>query len=132
LFDAVKAAHQRGLTKRAIARELSLNRKTVRRFLLAAEFPERAPRRRRSQLDDFREYLEKRWAEGCHNASQLCRELRQCGYGGQRSQIKEYVHSWRAKPTPPPSSTSRKLPNLKLVSLWLTKEPMQRRTEEQS
>lgn len=132
LFDAVKAAHRRGLTKEAIARELSIDRKTVRRLLRVEEFPERAPRRRTSQLDKFREYLEKRWTEGCHNASQLCRELRERGYGGQRSRVKEYVHSWRATPAVTPSSPRRKLPNVKLVALWLTKEPAQRSPEEQN
>ena len=59
LFDAVRAAYERGLTKRAIARELGITRTTVRRFLRAGEFPERAPRQRQSGLDSFREYLEK-------------------------------------------------------------------------
>lgn len=131
LFEAVRAAYQRGLTKRAIARELGITRTTIRRFLKAAEFPERAPRRRRSELDSFREYLEKRWAEGCHNASQLCRELRQRGYGGQRSRVKEYVRPWRAESSPPVSKPRRTLPNLRLVAFWLTKPPMQRSPDEQ-
>jgi predicted transcriptional regulator len=131
LFEAVRAAYQRGLTKRAIARELGITRTTIRRFLKAGEFPERAPRRQRCELDSFREYLEKRWAEGCHNASQLCRELRQRGYGGQRSRVKEYVQPWRAKSSPPVSKPRRTLPNLRLVAFWLTKAPMQRSPDEQ-
>jgi transposase len=87
-YEAVLAAHQRGLTQRAIAQEFGLSRKTVRRFLQAPEFPEQAPRRRRTGLEPYREYLEKRWAEGCHNASRLCRELQQKGYTGERSRVK--------------------------------------------
>lgn len=128
----MKAAHERGLTKRAIARELNIDRRTVRRFLHAEEFRERAPRRRRSQLDKYLEYLEKRWAEGCHNAAQLCRELRERGYGGQRSRVKEYVQSWRGESVRAPSSPTRKVPSLKLLALWLAKEPKQRSPEEQS
>jgi transposase len=131
LFEAVRAAHQRGLTKRAIARDIGITRTTVRRLLKAEEFPERAPRQQRSERDGFREYLEKRWAEGCHNASQLCRELRQRGYGGQRSRVKEYVQPWRAKSSPAPSTPRRTLPNLRLVAFWLTKTPKQRAPEEQ-
>jgi transposase len=131
LFEAVRAAHQSGLTKRAIARDIGITRTTVRRLLKAEEFPERAPRQQRSELDCFREYLEKRWAEGCHNASQLCRELRQRGYGGQRSRVKEYVQPWRAKLSPAPSKPRRTLPNLRLVAFWLTKAPKQRAPEEQ-
>jgi len=131
LFEVVRAAYQRGLTKRAIAREVGITRTTVRRFLKAGEFPERAPRQRRSELDSFREYLEKRWAEGCHNAAQLCRELRQRGYGGQRSRVKEYVQPWRAKSAPKPAKPRRTLPNLRLVAFWLAKPPKQRAAEEQ-
>jgi len=64
-------------------------------------------------------------------ASQLCRELRQRGYGGQRSWVKEYIHLWRAKSSPPPAKPRRTLPNLRLVALWLTKPPKQRAPEEQ-
>ena len=54
-YEAVRAAYQSGLTQRAIAREFGLSRKTVRRFLQATEFPEQAPRQRRSGLEPFRE-----------------------------------------------------------------------------
>jgi transposase len=131
LFEAVKVAYQRGLTKRAISREVGITRTTVRRLLKADEFPERAPRQRQSELDCFREYLEKRWAEGCHNASQLCRELRQQGYGGQRSRVKEYVQPWRAKSAQVASKPRRTMPNLKLVAFWLAKPPQQRAPAEQ-
>lgn len=132
LFEAVRAAHQRGVTNRAIAREFGINRLTLRRYLRAKEFPERAPRQRRSELDSFRGYLEKRWAEGCHNASQLCRELRKQGYGGRRSRVKEYVHPWRPTNSSPASAkTRRTLPNVRVVAFWLTKPPMQRSPDEQ-
>ena len=131
LFEAVRAAHQRGVTKGAIAREFGITRLTIRRYLRAKEFPERAPRQRRSELDSFRGYLEKRWAEGCHNASQLCRELRRQGYGGRRSRVKEYVQPWRASSSPASSKPRRTLPNVRLVAFWLTKPPMQRSPDEQ-
>ena len=43
LFEAIRAVYQRGLTKRAIAREFGITPITVRRLLQAEEFPERAP-----------------------------------------------------------------------------------------
>jgi transposase len=132
LFDAVIAAYQRGLTKRAIANELKITRMTVRRYLRAKEFPERAPRQRRSELDSYREYLEKRWAEGCHNASQLFRELRRQGYGGQRSRVKEYLQPWRTQAVVKSSDPPRVLPNLKLVAFWLAKPAAERTPDEQA
>jgi transposase len=131
LFEAVRAAHQRGVTKRAIAREFGISPLTIRRYLQAKEFPERAPRQRRSELDSFRAYLEKRWAEGCRNASQLCRELRSQGYSGQRSRVKEYLQPWRVNSLSVASRPRRKLPNVRLVAFWLTKPPVQRSPDEQ-
>jgi hypothetical protein len=43
-YDQVVALHEGGKGVRTIARELHMNRQTVRRFLLAESFPERAPR----------------------------------------------------------------------------------------
>ena len=43
LFESVRAAYQRGLTKRAIARELGITRTTVRRFLRAGGIPGACP-----------------------------------------------------------------------------------------
>jgi len=59
-FDAVIAAYQDGVTLRAISRKFGLSRTTVRRYVRAKEFLERAPRRQRSELDSFRGYLQKR------------------------------------------------------------------------
>jgi transposase len=119
-FDSVIAAYQDGVTLGAISRKFGLSRTTVRRYVRAKEFLERAPRRQRSELDSFRGYLQKRWEEGCHNASQLCRELRRQGYGGGRSRVKEYVQPWRANSVPASSKPRRTLPNVRLIALWLS------------
>jgi len=71
--------HQRGTSLRAIASQLGLNRKTVRYWLRAEQFPERQVTQRHSSVDRWLSYLEQRWAEGCHNRSQLWRELRAQG-----------------------------------------------------
>ncbi len=65
------------------------------------------------------------------NASQLCRELRQQGYRGQRSRVKEYLQPWRANSSSASSQLRRKLPNVRLVAFWLAKPPMQRTADEQ-
>jgi len=129
-YEAVRAAHQRGLTQRAIAREFGLTRKTVARFLQATEFPEQAPRQRRTALEPHREYPQKRWAEGCHSASLLWRELQQQGYTGQLSRVKEFVQPWRSQ-DPTPIGRSRKLPGLRRIAFWLAKPPEKRQPAEQ-
>ena len=102
----------------------------MRRFLQATEFPEQAPRRRRTGLEPYREYLEKRWAEGCHNASRLCRELQQRGYTGERSRVKEFVQPWRTQ-EPKRNRSHRKLPGLRLIAFWLAKPAAKRKPAEQ-
>jgi predicted transcriptional regulator len=68
---------QRGMTKRQIARELGMGRRTVRRWMRSDGFPERKPGLRSSAVDAYAGYLEQRWQQGCHNAAQLWRELKE-------------------------------------------------------
>src|SRR5581483_5409437 len=85
-YEAVLALHPAGFTASQIARDFGIGRKTVGRYVRASGFPERArPRRRASILGPFEPYLRQRWAEGCHNALQLWRELRQEGFSGAAS-----------------------------------------------
>lgn len=78
-YQQVIELHQRGTSLRAIASQVGLNRKTVRYWLRAEQFPERQVTRGQSSVDRWLSYLEQRWAEGCHNRSQLWRELRAQG-----------------------------------------------------
>jgi DNA-binding NarL/FixJ family response regulator len=68
-YQQVIALHQRGISQRAIAVQLGMERKTVRHWLRAGQFPERQITPRFSSVDRWLSYLEKRWAEGCHNRS---------------------------------------------------------------
>ncbi len=69
-----------------------MHRRTVRRFVRADSFPERArPKRKPSALDQHRSYLEQRWREGCHNAARLWRELRQQGFRGCESIVRKHL-----------------------------------------
>jgi hypothetical protein len=77
-----------------------------------------------------REYLEKRWAEGCHDASRLCRELQQKGYTGQCSRVTEFLQPWRSQ-EPKRNRHHRKLPGLRLVAFWLAKPAEKRKPAEQ-
>jgi transposase len=84
-YQTVMSLHDEGMKIRAIARELGMGRATVRRYVKAGGFPEMAKRRKRSSiLDPYVPYLERRWAEGCHNGLQLYREIRKQGYSGSR------------------------------------------------
>jgi transposase len=65
---------RRGVTQHEIACNCGVGIRTIRRMIRAQGFPERKTFERTSKVDRHREYLEQRWNEGCHNATQLWRE----------------------------------------------------------
>ncbi len=96
LYGRVVELNKQGLTDRAIGRALHIGRKTVGRFLRAGQFPERAkPRRPGPRVNKFRDYLQQRWSEGCHNASKLWHEIQPLGYTGGRSMVATLVSTFR-------------------------------------
>jgi transposase len=95
-YEAVKRLSNEGLNLSAIARQLGMHRETIRRFMRADCYPEKAPPfRKPSKVAPFDEYLRRRWAEGCYNARQLWRELRDHGYKGCLAALRRYLQPWR-------------------------------------
>lgn len=94
-YEHVVALDRHGFSQKAIAAKLGLDRKTVRRWLRCDGFPERKTAQRSSRLTRFQSYLEGRWREGCHNGSQLWREIQQQGYRGGRGMVAQLVANWR-------------------------------------
>jgi len=99
-YNEVVALHKQGMSQIEISCTLHLERKTIRRFLRAGQFPERAkPRRKPPGVHAFQEYLTRRWAEGCHNATKLWHEIQAQGYAGGRSTMARFIFSLRTKGT---------------------------------
>lgn len=94
-YEQVMELHRQGISLRAIVKRLGLSRRTVRRFVCAGAFPERADRQYHSRVDAFTEYLERRWEEGCHNAVQLAHELSTQGFDGSYDIVRRRVADWR-------------------------------------
>ncbi len=80
-----------GLSQREIGRQCGLSRKTVRHWIRAGDFPERKRRLRRSTVEEYREYLEQRWQQGCHNSAQFWRKLRIRGFAGQPHTLRDWL-----------------------------------------
>jgi transposase len=92
LYEAVKRLRAAGCPGPAIAQQVGTSLRTVRRYLRAPVFPERKPRTRPpDQLAPYRDYLQQRWNEGCHNASQLWRELQDQGFTGSYSAVADLL-----------------------------------------
>lgn len=138
-YQQVKQLAAAGLSQRDIAHRVGISRGTVIQYLRAEEFPELPPQRvRPSRLDPYRPVLERRWAEGCTNSSQLWRELVKQGYRGRRAQVARWAQQQRTTPaptTPGPYRTSalqatrqqagagRALPSLRQLAWLLVKQP---------
>jgi transposase len=91
----MKALADGGTSQSDIVRQLDLSLRTVQRWTRAGVFPERTPRSYPHSVDAYVRYLDQRLHQGCHNVSQLWRELRQQGYRGQLSSVWNWLHQHR-------------------------------------
>ncbi len=85
---------------------VGLSHHTVKRYLQATAFPERAPRPtpHADLLDPYKPYLRRRWSEGCRNGLQLFREIQEQGYASSRANVARFVTHLRRDDPAPPSS----------------------------
>jgi transposase len=98
LWEAVQQRKESGEYIRAIARELGVCRRTVRKYLAADRPPGyRSRQSRATKLMPYLPYMRQRWQEGCHSARQLYGELVCRGYKGSESQLRATVGPWRSK-----------------------------------
>jgi transposase len=94
--------HRQGLIVSAIARQLELDRKTVRKYIeRGLEPPAYGPRKPRSRLlDPFAAYLRERVAvyPGL-TGSRLLREIRERGYHGGYTAVTDFLREVRPTPS---------------------------------
>ena len=93
-WGAVRALWERGVSKKAIARELDLDIKTVRKWCRQAWSPQKR-RSRGRVLDAWEPFLRRRAPEVGFNAMVLHRELAGQGYEGSYAALAKYVAPWR-------------------------------------
>jgi transposase len=92
LYEQVMSLRTQGCTMKAIGRELSIDHRTVSKFVRAGCFPERAARARCvTPLDAHRSYIEDRVAQGCRCPRQIWQEVRDRGYTGSRAVVQHCV-----------------------------------------
>lgn len=95
--------HRQGLTVSAIARQLDLDRKTVRKYIeRGLQSPTYGPRAvRPRQLDPFRSYLRERvTAYPGLTGRRLLRELRELGYSGGYTAVTDVLREVRPPRNP--------------------------------
>ncbi|WP_211266769.1 hypothetical protein [Streptomyces scopuliridis] len=121
--EAVHALTRTGRSHSSVARELGLDRRTVRKYARARSWQEvmRRPPRKRSTLDPYLDYLQQRWDEGQHSATILHEELRSKSYLGHYLRVKMAVAPLRrGLPLDEPRERS---PSLREAARWITTHP---------
>jgi transposase len=107
-YEAIQALAAKGMKGQAIARELGLHRHTVERNLRLPTCPERARHPRMpNMLDPYEPYLRQRWAQGCHNARRLWREIVAQGFAGSYRPVSRFATYLRRRE---PSESAESLP----------------------
>lgn len=100
-YETARRLRAEGCSISEISRRLRMHRETVRNFLAADSYPERAPAfRRKSRVARFDAYLRRRWREGCGCARRLFEEIKQQGYKGCYASLTRYLSAWRGELPP--------------------------------
>ncbi|MEJ8641100.1 hypothetical protein WKI68_05705 [Streptomyces sp. MS1.HAVA.3] len=104
-----------GRSHSSVARELALDRRTVRKYARAHTWQEvmRRPPRKPSALDPYLDYLQQRRDEGQHSAKILHEELQTKGYLGHYQRVKMAVAPPCDEACPWTSHTSDRPPRAK-------------------
>jgi transposase len=105
LWCRIRALFEQGLSKSAIARELGIDLKTVRKWLRQTWEPQK--RRRGWALDAYESFLRARAPEVGYNAAVLYRELEARGYKGSYTALVKYIRPWRDEAREQTAATPR-------------------------
>ena len=95
-FFMIRDLHQRGLNISQISRETGYHRDTVRKYITAQTTPQ--PQKRgdkSSKLDPYKEYIKRRIGEYPLRATRIYREVKEQGFTGGYTIIKDYVRKIR-------------------------------------
>ncbi len=111
-YQRIRSLHAAGADIADIARTVGVSRVTVYRYLRLTALPERKHSRcRRPVLDPYKDYLLRRWEEGCHVKLTLFREIQAQGYAFSATNVFRFLNrTARARSrdpvqvVPPPAS----------------------------
>jgi transposase len=102
-YEQARELHAKGATNAAIARTVGIGYRTVYRYL-HQDPPVRKRRTdygQRRVITPYEPYLLKRWAEGCHTATVLWREIQGQGFAYSLTNVQRFVAELRRSDPPP-------------------------------
>lgn len=92
----LRDSNSQGLNLSEIARKTGHDRKTVRKYLRRKTAPEPQKRPTRpSKLDPYKPYILKKLNEGPYTAARLFREIKEMGFDGGETIVKDFVRKVR-------------------------------------
>jgi hypothetical protein len=96
LFCQLRRLHdEKGLNAAQLAAELNLDIKTIKRWLGQPTYQQRQGTRRASKLDSFRGKIAALLEQHPYTAQQIYQQLRQTGYAGGYTILKDFVRQVR-------------------------------------
>lgn len=102
-FVEVHELRQQGFTLSAIARQMRMDRKTVRKYLHLTTLPAHRPQQHRpSQLLPYQPYLLEHWQQGRRSLRQLWHDIQALGYTGCFSVVATFMSHVRKQQGLPP------------------------------
>lgn len=99
MVEGMRQMRARGMGKKAIARELGLDVKTVRKYL-SVDWKAQTRESRQKRLEPFDEVIRARFPEVGYNAMVMHRELTEAGYDGSYVTVQRYVRDLRMAARP--------------------------------
>ena len=140
-YEQIQELHAKKVDVATIARQVKMSRQMVYRYLHLKQPPERPHIHQAHQpiLEPYKDYLIRRWNEGCRNAQQAYREVKEMGYPGTDSNIvrffghlrKHFNQSGTFKQVDPATQTPvqappKRPPSASQVAHWITFKEEQR------
>jgi transposase len=128
-FQQVLSLQAQGWSYRRIAEQVHLDRRTVKRYVLARELPKRgAPVLQTTSIVlPYLGHVTRRWNDGCQNGTQLWREIQALGYAGSYSSVRRAIKHLRpgdgrrTGPAASPAPSARALSPRQ--AMWLLVRP---------
>lgn len=119
----IQILHQQGHSQRAIARKLGVSRNTVKRYLKKTRLtPQYSTREQKSsKLSPFIDYLHSRLTDAAPihlSAVALLREIKEQGYTGGISLLRQYLYAYRGKPVTQTVQRFETLPGQQMQVDW--------------
>lgn len=91
-FFTLRDLYEKGMSISEICRQTGLNRRTVRKYIESKKPPQYSERpEKKGKLDDYKDYIRERIREHPVSAKRLLREIREKGYTGGYTILKDYL-----------------------------------------